>query len=112
MSDRRWCEGCESIQPDDGFPCQRCEAQAEEAKAAAPMTPPRCGCRIELVEVPAPIPAMPNGQVDAEIVYCPLHHAAPALLTLVQDALEDVTEFETEWNKQARAIVAQAGRTG
>ena len=39
MSDRRWCEWCESVQPDDGFPCQRCEARAEEAKANAPMPP-------------------------------------------------------------------------
>ena len=34
--------------------------------------------------------------------------AAPELLLLVIDAVEDESEFETEWNKAAREIIKKA----
>ena len=34
--------------------------------------------------------------------------AAPELLSLVIDAVEDESEFQTEWNKAAREIIKKA----
>ncbi len=39
---------------------------------------------------------------NASLIAC-----APELLQLVKDAIEDADEFETDWNKAARAAVAK-----
>jgi hypothetical protein len=44
----------------------------------------------------------PNVMEDARLIA-----AAPFMYELIMDAIEDETEFETEWDRLARALIAQ-----
>lgn len=48
------------------------------------------------------------GDIERDYANARLIAAAPDLLSLVEDALEDVTEFQTDWDKDARAAIEKA----
>ena len=63
MSDRRWCDACESIQPEDGWPCLGCEQRREEhagemagSTATEGVKATVCGCRVISHNENAPSP--------------------------------------------------------